>query len=293
MEIKEVFDDIKDSVGDKGFFILIGGALLFGLYSFFKSDSSAESTAVSAPVAYASYPDAVTNADVIISSLQNSLEYMQGEIMESAETQHQETLGTMQETQEYLEQSFTDTNGYISEGFESMKELSDLNMSTIMGGLSDVESEISGANNDLREAISNAQSSILNNQNTNANAIIKNQNSATDKLLNNQNTNANSIIKNQNTNANSIIKNQNTNANKIIKNQNANTTKTVKTVKTIPATSYKGISIVDGLKASGINSSYSYRKKLAKANGISNYTGTAKQNTALLNKLKKGTLLRA
>ena len=282
MEIKEVFDDIKDSVGDKGFFILIGGALLFGLYSFFKSDSSAESTAVSAPVAYASYPDAVTNADVIISSLQNSLEYMQGEIMESAETQHQETLGTMQETQEYLEQSFTDTNGYISEGFESMKELSDLNMSTIMGGLSDVESEISGANNDLREAISNAQSSILNNQNTNANAIIKNQNSATDKLLNNQNTNANSIIKNQNTNAN-----------KIIKNQNANTTKTVKTVKTIPATSYKGISIVDGLKASGINSSYSYRKKLAKANGISNYTGTAKQNTALLNKLKKGTLLRA
>jgi hypothetical protein len=49
-------------------------------------------------------------------------------------------------------------------------------------------------------------------------------------------------------------------------------------------------SIVNALKAIGADSSYSYRKKIAQANGISNYSGTASQNTTLLKKLKNGTL---
>ena len=51
-------------------------------------------------------------------------------------------------------------------------------------------------------------------------------------------------------------------------------------------------SLVDGLKAVGANSSYDYRKKIAAANGISNYSGSAAQNTNMLNKLKSGTLKR-
>ena len=38
-------------------------------------------------------------------------------------------------------------------------------------------------------------------------------------------------------------------------------------------------SIVDKLKSTGQDSSYSARSALAKANGITNYTGTAEQNT--------------
>lgn len=55
---------------------------------------------------------------------------------------------------------------------------------------------------------------------------------------------------------------------------------------------YKGKSnsLVEGLKAVGANSSYSYREKIAKANGISGYRGTSAQNTKMLNLLKKGTL---
>ena len=49
---------------------------------------------------------------------------------------------------------------------------------------------------------------------------------------------------------------------------------------------YQGSSIVDYLKSIGVDSSYSNRKKLAKENGISNYTGTAEQNTKLLKKLR-------
>ena len=54
--------------------------------------------------------------------------------------------------------------------------------------------------------------------------------------------------------------------------------------------SYK--SIVDALKSINVDSSYSYRKKIAKANGISAYLGTAVQNTKLLTKLKAGTLIK-
>lgn len=51
---------------------------------------------------------------------------------------------------------------------------------------------------------------------------------------------------------------------------------------------YTGNSIVDYLKSTGQDSSFSARKKLAENNGISNYTGTASQNTQLLNALRSG-----
>lgn len=49
-------------------------------------------------------------------------------------------------------------------------------------------------------------------------------------------------------------------------------------------------SLVDALKSLNINGSFSNRKNIAKANGISNYTGTASQNTKLLSLLKQGKL---
>ena len=54
------------------------------------------------------------------------------------------------------------------------------------------------------------------------------------------------------------------------------------------SSTYNGSSIVDYLKSIGQDSSFANRKKLAQANGISNYTGTASQNTELLNKLRGG-----
>lgn len=52
-------------------------------------------------------------------------------------------------------------------------------------------------------------------------------------------------------------------------------------------------SLVEALNAIGVDSSYTNRTAIAKANGITNYTGTAAQNTELLNKLKAGTLIKA
>ena len=62
------------------------------------------------------------------------------------------------------------------------------------------------------------------------------------------------------------------------------------TVKYLSNKSYKGSSIIEALKQIKVNSSYSYRSKLAKVNGIKNYKGTASQNTKLLKLLKQGKL---
>lgn len=61
-------------------------------------------------------------------------------------------------------------------------------------------------------------------------------------------------------------------------------------VKYFAKTSYKGISLVDGLKSIKAESGFSYRSKIAKANGIKAYIGLASQNTKLLNLLKQGKL---
>lgn len=58
---------------------------------------------------------------------------------------------------------------------------------------------------------------------------------------------------------------------------------------------YKGksSSIVDALKSLGINSGKNNRKRIAVLNGIKNYSGSAIQNTRLLNLLKKGKLIKS
>ncbi len=64
------------------------------------------------------------------------------------------------------------------------------------------------------------------------------------------------------------------------------------TVKYFPQYMGKTVSIVTALNSLGYKSSFSYRKTIAKANGVSAYIGTAKQNTNLLNLLKKGKLMK-
>ena len=57
--------------------------------------------------------------------------------------------------------------------------------------------------------------------------------------------------------------------------------------------SEKHKSIVDGLTEIGVNSSYSNRQKIAKANNIKNYYGSGLQNTTMLKLLKQGKLIKA
>lgn len=74
-----------------------------------------------------------------------------------------------------------------------------------------------------------------------------------------------------------------------------NTKKPIKNKKKIvyyPRYKGKSSSIVDALKSLSINPSKSNRKRIATLNGVKNYTGSAMQNTRLLNLLKKGKLVK-
>lgn len=68
---------------------------------------------------------------------------------------------------------------------------------------------------------------------------------------------------------------------------------TLHTTKYYSSCASKYNSIVDALNSINVDSSYSNRNKIAKANGISNYKGTPSQNMQLLNLLKQGKLIKA
>jgi len=80
----------------------------------------------------------------------------------------------------------------------------------------------------------------------------------------------------------------------------SSTTTTTTTTTATSSTSYyakytgTSSSLVTALAAVGEkDTSYTHRKKIAVANGISNYSGKASQNTTLLNLLKNGKLIKA
>ena len=64
------------------------------------------------------------------------------------------------------------------------------------------------------------------------------------------------------------------------------------TIVKFPKYTGKSKSLVDALKSLKIDSSYSYRSKIASKNGITGYRGTATQNTKLLTLLKQGSLIK-
>lgn len=69
--------------------------------------------------------------------------------------------------------------------------------------------------------------------------------------------------------------------------------KPVQSAQYYPACDKKYTTIAAALTSIGVDSSYTYRKKIAAANSISGYIGTAVQNTRMLNLLKAGLLKRA
>lgn len=77
-----------------------------------------------------------------------------------------------------------------------------------------------------------------------------------------------------------------------LKKKAAQSTPTITSNVYYPAYKGKKDTLSNALKSLGIDNSYSFRKKIAKANSISGYTGTATQNTRMYNMLVAGILKR-
>ena len=222
MGIKEVGNDIKRAVGGNGVYLLLGGGLLLMVYLLTKQDSSSNLTVATG---YSAYPDAVTNANVII-----------GEVNDHTTNE----------------------------------------LSLLKGQLEDTTTLMQEGDNSILEKIDTTTESITEKVETGTEQIIKNNAENTSSILDTVNKNTNNLS----TQISSV-------ENKVAKGQ-----KTDKVKYYTPIKSYKGNSFVDALKKRGVKSSMAFRKKIAKANGIKNYTGTAKQNSKLLNLMKKGKLIK-
>ena len=257
--ISDTFDDIRETIGDKGFFIFIGVAVIFGIYSLVKGSSQEVVSDQLTPVTtISSYPDAVTNANVIIDTLQNSIAYSEGVIVDQIQ-------GMGDDLTVYLDEHFEATNDYINSGLESQQKLMEENFDTIQGGLDSYEDIMETTKTGV-SAIKGALSSIGSVMNATQQAVSATQQAVKD--LGKQTTS-------KSTSSASSVKSSSQPATYVYKTKTGLNT---------------GTSIVDALKATGEDSSMANRKKIAEANGIKNYTGTAQQNVELLNKLKSGDL---
>ena len=258
-EVKDLMNDVKDKVGDKGFTAIMIGLIAVGLYLVYRSFSSG-SPSEYAPTSVTGYPTVGENADVVMDSVNNA-----------------------------IEGSYNDMSGMMNSRFEYLE-----------GVVGELESELN-----------NRSEEIIQNSNQNTDYIVQNSNQNTSSIIQNSNQNTQQVV---NTNKQEVeelkafveaLKAEATNTNNQPQTPVATTPKTTTTAPktttpkkdTYTYTTKSGLntntSIVDALKATGADSSFASRQAIAKANGITNYTGSYEQNVALLNKMKSGNLVKA
>lgn len=275
-DIKSISSSLKKGLGKNGYALLLVGGAVVALIIILRSNKDDETEDYTIPTGVASYPDVGENADVIISSIGSSIDYAQDEIIDSIgetikgskddiiENDNKNTdtiLDTIKNTNPmYTDISSSDGGTSYQTPKEFISYKTDVTPADSMTMASTIAGALSGLPFGVTTAISNG----------------KTQGKSVNSALANGTMSA--VKKKSNTNPKT--------GKKTATNTNAHNSKST----TIKKTNYKGNSIVDGLKSAGVNSSYDNRKKLAQANGIKNYTGTASQNTKLLNSLKSGTL---
>ena len=254
--IEEVIEDVTEVVKDNKGLVIggIGVILFIVLITKNKSGSNSNSEEYQLATSYSSYPDAVTNANTIIDSLQGSIDASDLDL------------------KEFMSDNFTVAKDYMADGIDKVIENNNKLQDTTIQSTDTIRNDI----NTVNTKVDNVQNYLTTTVTPKVDRVQKTV------------TNTAKSVKKVESNTNKIKKAVST-----AKPKATAKTTPKNTAKNIKKTSYKGNSIVDGLKSVGVNSSYDNRKKIAQANGIKNYTGTAKQNTELLNKLKKGTLKKA
>lgn len=116
-EIKEVFEDIKDGLGDKGFLIFIGACVLLFFFNYTKQNNEELVTVTGAT----HYPDVGENANVVISTLQDSIQYSEDEL------------------KEYMDLNFEATAGFIQSGLDSQTQIMEESFEVVYGGIDDLK----------------------------------------------------------------------------------------------------------------------------------------------------------
>lgn len=292
MDIVASAKDIFSSNGGK-VAIAIGGGII--LYTAIKAIQDNAGLTVVAPTGYTSYPDADKNANVIIDQVNQHTTY-----------ENELTRDEIADMGNYLTGRFDSTDGYIKDGFENLNSNLDkwgtnINSNldnwggtingninswggSIMGGIGDVSNKIDSGFSGINDTLSSIKDNVYTNGGgvaipgnpvLDGSHIPPDPNHVPDDLVD---VDAGFI------NTSSQIK-------------NTSNSEYYKKFQYGDGSTWNPVSIVDGMKSIGIFSNDGYRmgdyramKNIAEANGIKNYTGTASQNTKLVELGTKGKL---
>ena len=171
MGITEISSDIKRAVGGNGMYLLLGGGLLLIVYLLTKQDSSSNLTVATGSSAY---PDAVTNANVIIgevndhttnelSALKNQLEDTSA-LLQEGDNSILEKIDTS--TESITEKINTGTEQLIQNNAENTSSILD----TVNQNTNNISTQISGLENKVNTTINNT---TVNSGTTNTSKKVK------------------------------------------------------------------------------------------------------------------------
>ena len=157
MRITEIGGDIKRAVGGNGMYLLLGGgALLLIIYLLSKGDSGSNLTVATG---YSAYPDAVTNANVIIGEVNdhttNELSLLKNQL-EDTTTLMQEGDNSILEkidtsTESITEKIDTGTEQILKNNAESTSSILD----TVNQNTNNISTQISGVENKVNTVVNN------------------------------------------------------------------------------------------------------------------------------------------
>jgi hypothetical protein len=153
--VEDTIDDVKKVVGKNGLLILgVGVIALFTISYLMQNKSENEKIVVASGIA--SYPDSVTNADVIIGTLEESISYAEKEIQESIETVRNENADMYEDMKEHITTESNATNDYIKDGFNEQMEYMESMNKSIDDGLSLLHGDMSMGFKNLERTVADA-----------------------------------------------------------------------------------------------------------------------------------------
>ena len=257
-EVKDLIEDVKDKVGDKGFTVIIVCLVAVGGYLVYRSFNSG--TSYYAPTSVTGYPTVGENADVVMDSVNNAIEGSYNDLSSSMSSRF-----------EYIDGVLDNIQSDIGNSTEQIIQNSNQNTGSI----------IQNSNQNTSDIIQNS------NQNTQQTVNMNKQEVEELKAFV-------EALKNEVNNSNNTPQTPVATTQKTTTTQKATSTPKQNTYTyTTKSGLNTNTSIVDALKATGADSSFASRQAIAEANGIKNYTGSYEQNVALLNKMKAGNLVKA
>ena len=171
MGIKEVGNDIKRAVGGNGVYLLLGGGLLLMVYLLTKQDSGSNLTVATG---YSAYPDAVTNANVIIGEVNdhttNELTLLKNQLEDTSSLLQEGDNSILEKidttTESLTEKINTGTEQLIQNNAENTSSIID----TVNQNTNNLSTQISSVENKVNTTVNNT---TVNSGTTNTSKKVK------------------------------------------------------------------------------------------------------------------------